>query len=999
MLKNHFYLLVCFILSLNSNAQNISVSENHTDQQLIQKIFDNNSCLTPTNIKINGYVFSDNTKSYGYFTNTNPAFALQEGILITSGKAKSAVGPNNRILSEGPRSWAGDRDLEIAINESNTFNATSIEFEIEAVSSQFSFDYIFSSEQYLSNPASYQCNYSDGFAFLIKEIDNPQAAYQNLAVIPNTNIPIKIPTVRAQTANCPESFPEYFGGFNGVNHPTNYNGQTVILTAKADVTPGKKYKFKLVVADQGNELYDSAIFLAAGSFKNSIDLGVDKNVKLCNASTLSITPTPLNNVQHYTWYKDGNIIPTHNQVSNPNINITQAGKYKLEAYINANCIITEEIDVSNTNLFINNELHEICTFTAQPVPYNILLNNNLGFNTHPNDSLSFYYTQADAAAGINAISNTVLENFLPQNGTTILYTRGYDFLLNCVATGTYTIKNELGSQSLPNQIICDMVKGQTYDLAPFLPYPNSTSVIIFDNIDNANTFSDPANITGTSKVYLNIGENNFYIVYPNNLGCGEKYSLKITVIGSDLVNEDLSFCEGDSLTLSAPAGFLTYTWSTGETTQNIKINQPGVYTLKVKSASNCELSKQYTVTEIKKPIAFNEFISLCSFNTNGQKQINLKELAINYTTPGNNFFIYTNLVDLNQNSNAIEIDIVFQNSKTYYIKELNTSRCETISELTLWVNFPSVLAQEKICQLNNGLIDLTSIIMDVKASYPNNIVHFYTNFNDAENKINELIGYKTTQAIQNLYVSVSDVQQNCIQNFIIPIDIDSVYDLPNEVKTICKNEQIELYAPSGNYTYLWNTGDSSQRIYINQIGQYTVTITTTNGCSFTKTFIVNQSQSAQIIDVKINQFANIKNSVTVITAGNESYEYSLDGINYQTANIFTLIKPGEYTVYVKDPNGCGITTKPILVLDIPNFFTPNADGINDTWNIENLYRVYPDAEVFIVDRFGKVMTYLYANKPDWDGISFGKKQPSTDYWYVIKLNNGNTYKGHFSLKR
>lgn len=58
-----------------------------------------------------------------------------------------------------------------------------------------------------------------------------------------------------------------FLGFNGIEHPTNFNGQTKVLQAQAKVLPGTKYHIKLVIADQGNALYDSAIFLAGDSFK------------------------------------------------------------------------------------------------------------------------------------------------------------------------------------------------------------------------------------------------------------------------------------------------------------------------------------------------------------------------------------------------------------------------------------------------------------------------------------------------------------------------------------------------------------------------------------------------------------------------------------------------------------------------------------------------------------------------------------------------------------
>ena len=140
--------------------------------------------------------------------------------------------------------WNGDPDLNDAFRFNNTFNATILEFDFIPLGNRISFDYIFSSEQYLSSPSSNQCNYTDGFAFLLKKKwrDN----YENLAVVPGTNIPVKVNTVRGSGTICPPTNQAYFDAFNGTNHPTNFNGQTKVLKAESDVIPGETYHIKLV---------------------------------------------------------------------------------------------------------------------------------------------------------------------------------------------------------------------------------------------------------------------------------------------------------------------------------------------------------------------------------------------------------------------------------------------------------------------------------------------------------------------------------------------------------------------------------------------------------------------------------------------------------------------------------------------------------------------------------------------------------------------------------
>lgn len=993
-----FILIICS--AFNSKAQNIAVQENYSNTELVQKLFPINSCMTPTNVRINGHTFSSNKRSYGYFTNTNPVFELNEGIIITSGRADAAVGPNRSILSDGPTSWRGDTDLERAINETNTYNATSIEFEIVALTNQFSFDYIFSSEQYLSNPASYQCDYSDGFAFLVKEAENTNAQYTNIALIPNTNLPVKVSNVRARTNSCPESYVQYFGGFNTTNHPTNYNGQTKVLTARANVTPGVRYKFKLVVADQGNEKYDSAIFLSASSFRNTIDLGIDRDQVFCQNQTYNLTPNPIPGVQHYTWYKDGAVISGYNQVTNPNLSISQSGTYKLVAFINTNCIIEEQVTINfEQPLVVPNLSLNVCSFGTTST-YNILTNNPYENLYTQNDDISYHYTLVGAQNNTDDISYQNLVNYPLTQNTNKIFVRVVNGNSGCIGIGELSIIANTNVTTLPTQSLCNIALSN-FNLANYLPGNLVNGVQIYTNTTDANSQQNQINATNSASVNLQTGQNTFYIRYPDTTTCGDRYILQINALeNTTYPNQNINVCQGEVVNLQAPAGFTSYLWSNGATTQNIQVNQTGVYSVSLNTNATCQSTQQFNVTFIAKPTLFNVDYNVCSYSTPQETaEILIDQIVGNLITTHNTFNLYQTLLDAQNLTNPIPTTVYINQQTTYYIREVTSTGCATISTLTLKPNFAVLYPWFTFCVNNTLDVSISNIINTIQNQYRNNTIKIYTSKYNAERDLNPVTNNTIPYNTQNLYIKVSDTSNACITNIVMPLTFDLVSNLQDIEIPICNNNNVLLQTISGNYTYLWTTGQTTQSIVTNQLGSYTVTITNTNGCSYNQTFYVVPAQPVTISDVLVNHFSNIQNSITIIAQGEGDLQYSIDGINYQNSNIFYGTPAGDYTVYVKVKNGCGIVTRNIIVLDIRNFFTPNADGIFDTWDASNIFKVYPKAEVYIVDRYNKIMAYLFPNKPEWDGIAFGKPQPSTDYWYIIKLDNGKEFKGHFSLKR
>jgi gliding motility-associated-like protein len=163
--------------------------------------------------------------------------------------------------------------------------------------------------------------------------------------------------------------------------------------------------------------------------------------------------------------------------------------------------------------------------------------------------------------------------------------------------------------------------------------------------------------------------------------------------------------------------------------------------------------------------------------------------------------------------------------------------------------------------------------------------------------------------------------------------------------------------------------------------------------------LVQLSNAATIAKIETQDWTDAENVITVELADTSlgNYEYSLDGITYQDSNTFSGLLSGDYTVYVRDKNGCGTVNQEVFLLNYPKYFTPNQDGYNDTWAVK-FSQSEPGLITEIFDRYGKLLKEFGATSA-WDGTYNGHELPSTDYWFVVTRANGKVYKGHFAMKR
>ena len=606
-----FYLFICCI-SVNATAQAITVNDTYTASQLVENVLVNSSCATIMNPIATGDNYSGSQKSYAYFNAGASNFPFKEGVLLSTWTSQNSVGPFITNRGGGDTRWAGDSDLEQALNLVQTFNATVLEFDFVPLTNFISFNYIFASNEY---QFYFPCAFSDGFAFLIKE-KGSAGAYQNIAVLPNTAIPVSSTNVHplispfntgsGVIAGCPAENENYFGGYNDGSSPINYSAQTVVLNAQSNVIAGKTYHIKLVIADDENQDFDSAVFLEAGSFLPKIDLGPDRliatNTAICFGESYTIDPKLPSNYT-YRWYKNNVLLPENT----PTYNVTSPGIYKVEVLLTASCIATEEITIEYIpEIDLKDTTLSQCDDDADGFTiFDLTKVDAIVKNSIPNLSAVVYYQSlADAKAKMNPITDTT--SFTNTGTNQSVFAR----VTNALGCENFAeIKLIVSNIALAPQnpiATCDG-DGTEDGLAPF----------------DLNTQVSPQVLAGLPpgllvEYYLNTTDaiaeqNELPTIFRNTIPNQQTIFAKI-INGPDCYaiapiilevnpfdppnfqDESLILCEGYTIDLTVDAGFSSYLWNTGTISNRITIDSPGMYSVIVTNENGCQKTKKYTIS-------------------------------------------------------------------------------------------------------------------------------------------------------------------------------------------------------------------------------------------------------------------------------------------------------------------------------------------------------------------------------------------------------------------
>ncbi len=244
----------------------------------------------------------------GYFNNAEDEIGINRGVIMTSGavaQSPTFVGVDNvgsafASSPNGATAANNDPDLQ-AISTATVFDAAKYVITFIPTSDTLRFNYVWASEEYPEWACS---SFNDVFGFFLSGpgINGP---YENnginIALIPGTNLPVAINNLHpANGANCPPENEQFYVSNNNSSNQPVYDGFTTVLTAEAIVTPCEVYTIKLVIADNGDGVFDSGVFLEAKSFgTGSLDVevvttSVDGAVtEGCSEATLVFSlPTP-----------------------------------------------------------------------------------------------------------------------------------------------------------------------------------------------------------------------------------------------------------------------------------------------------------------------------------------------------------------------------------------------------------------------------------------------------------------------------------------------------------------------------------------------------------------------------------------------------------------------------------------------------------------------------------------------------------------------------------
>lgn len=267
-----FSLLSILLFQQTYYAQLATVG-NQTPQQLVQNVLLGGG-VTVSNIQYQGAA-----ASIGYFNGANCNIGLNEGIIMTTGtifntgvgtERYGPHGPNDRTNAGVDNNQPG-YGLLTSIVGNTTFNATVLSFDFIPYADIVEFRYVFASEEY---PEYVGSQFNDVFGFFIS---GPGVGNNvNIARIPGSNQPVTINNVNAGSNSA-----FFVNNGTGTTAPQNssnfyvqYDGFTTVLTARANVICGETYRIILAIADVGDGIFDSGIFLEANSFSSPVDVDI-----------------------------------------------------------------------------------------------------------------------------------------------------------------------------------------------------------------------------------------------------------------------------------------------------------------------------------------------------------------------------------------------------------------------------------------------------------------------------------------------------------------------------------------------------------------------------------------------------------------------------------------------------------------------------------------------------------------------------------------------------
>ncbi len=239
--------------------------------------------LCSKEMKISDVKYTNKASGIRMFTQTEPGeFSIVKGLMLTTGSAEGAKGPNNSPSTSFANNVVPSQDKQLLGSLQNTgtsvllpnyltstgslasaaylFDQSTVEFDIRINADSLVFKYAFASEEYPE-----YLEFNDAFGLFITGPglnDNPKESTLNLATLPDGKTPISVSSIN-HLKNQEYYTPNDFKTNPKIFKTWQYDGFTKVMTAKVKIKPMQTYHLKFTIADYGDPFYDSAIFIDA----------------------------------------------------------------------------------------------------------------------------------------------------------------------------------------------------------------------------------------------------------------------------------------------------------------------------------------------------------------------------------------------------------------------------------------------------------------------------------------------------------------------------------------------------------------------------------------------------------------------------------------------------------------------------------------------------------------------------------------------------------------
>lgn len=771
-----------------------------------------------------------------------------------------------------------------------------------------------------------------------------------------------------------------------------------------------------------------------------------------------VAPATVPFTEYYASYADASfktnpIAPNQTITTNGNF-VTKTYFVRFEQ--SEICYTIRPINVHLVHPVVETANFSICDFNNDNTESVSLLSYSSQILGGQNATVLYYLTQADAQSGNNPVTSATItgNTQIFVKITSFNCSKVYPVTFSLVSTPAV---NSVVNISLNN--ICDnnndgiedynltLAQPQIYSVSSGVNFTyyssyNALTHVFTGEISNPTQFSIQGNATVFVKVKFNnsacfsVAQLNVQMIFLPAVvltnavinTCDEDFNLSETFQLNDAVSQ-LFVSSQNTYSLSDMN--ITYYLTSAEANAGNTASQLGntyttsLSTLQVWARFQSKTTGCYSVAPIQlntyfPPKAINATVTVCDDNLDGSYEVNLLnfvQLYVDIQNPLNTFSFFLTQQDAQNGVNEI------QNPQNFvaqpfpaqiWVKIQNIPACYDIASITFIFGNKVVLENQgpfllNACDTGNDgsdQVDLTQFQQQIYSG-ANATFTYYSSLSDVNAGTNSIANptnylYSQNTGPHKIYLKIS-VPGSCPQMVIINLSLKPTpyFDIPTLY--ICPEASLDYTVMVEGFqitSYVW-TNASGQVVSTSAtatgltVGSYTLTVTASNGCTYTDTFEV------EYYDVPvITQMAATGNTYTVTATGSQPMVYSTDGSSWQSSNVFHNLPTGITTFYVKYVEGKCIVKQDGLVLDIKNAITPNGDGYNDRWIVKDLYFFgNKTTNVKVFDRYQHLVFEQNTNSQIiWDGTIGKRPLPTSTYWYVITVPDGRVFTGWILVK-